>query len=487
MATSTYTSSNLTKNVFNPNDFIDSSSISKSEADARYINSSQNLETLLGSINITGDETVTNQFVTGTSSVGGNSFVTGDTIISGVIRAGVANNAGKDSIIYGNVTLGDQLSAPNTTKVYMLGENIIGLSKPTKINGAVTINTDSTWGSNTVIGKSNTDLTIHSKTKIENNTIEAGVIGDSAQPNILKGSTIIGEGYDNSSFTSIGGTLYAGDGLNDIYLSGKNTGINNTNGYTSTNQGSLYIGSNTNHTTYISGNTRLIGNDVAVCNPKLCDTNGNIITTQNFNLNNPSYFVFNQNLSYNGSAYTSPDTSTSKQLIFYLYTPPLTNSLTYSMTFEFVYYIYQGKLNATAGSIPAPSLPTQDKVIQTTFSTLLTKATGNGTYTFTNFILGGSISPFTSFSSSSGVGSQLAGMISTCIPLGISKDGADRLRFTISFPRMTQSTPSSSTEFVMAMGASLRLINSNVGSNQQQVYPNNSSHSLGGISFFSLS
>ena len=135
--------------VFNPADFIDGSTISKSQADSLYLNQVSPLETMLGSLTITGTETVQNQVVLG------NNIVNGDEIVSGTLRAGVANNTSKDSFIYGNVTIGDQNSASNTTRTYMLGENVIGITKPTTINGfdGVTINTNASYGGNTTIGR----------------------------------------------------------------------------------------------------------------------------------------------------------------------------------------------------------------------------------------------------------------------------------------------------------------------------------------------
>ena len=74
MSISTYTKDQQ-NTIFNPDDFIDNQYISKSEADIRFLNANQNLEKMFGSMTITGDETVTNQYVTGNSVISGNETV----------------------------------------------------------------------------------------------------------------------------------------------------------------------------------------------------------------------------------------------------------------------------------------------------------------------------------------------------------------------------------------------------------------------------
>jgi hypothetical protein len=121
----TYTIPKITPSVFNSSDYIDTSFLTKKEADDLYINElPESVEKLIGNINIIGEETVSSQVVTGNCLINGN-LTTGQdgfngttastTIIKGnPIQIGTAG-ASVNSYIYGNVTLGDQ---NNGGKVY---------------------------------------------------------------------------------------------------------------------------------------------------------------------------------------------------------------------------------------------------------------------------------------------------------------------------------------------------------------------------------
>ena len=240
-----YDTTNLSKTVFNPDDFMSNGYISKAEADTRYINSSQNLETLIGSLNISGDGTVTNQYVTGNTVIQGN-------LTSG--QSGFDGPGHSTTVIKGDVTLGTE--GNYGTKVKMPGEVAIGWAQPINIRGSeVNINVLSNSGP-TLIGRNATDLTIRSKTKIENQTIEAGVIGDNTKMNVLKGSSEIGT-VGGVTSTTIKGTFWAGDNTNQIALAGNSLSLN-ASGYTALKQGNMYMGSDNFNTTYLAGKT-LIG------------------------------------------------------------------------------------------------------------------------------------------------------------------------------------------------------------------------------------
>ena len=75
--------------------------------------------------------------------------------------------------------------------------------------------------------------------------------------------------------------------------------------------------------------------------------------------------------------------------------------------------------------------------------------------------------------------------------LGFSKTADGRIRVNIQFPQMATNTYSTSADFMISMGSSLRICNSNVNGidltgNGQGLYPNNSADSFAGTAFFSL-
>ena len=500
---STYTKEQQ-NTIFNPDDFIDNEYISKSEADIRFLNANQNLEKMFGSMVITGDETVTNQYVTG------NSIISGNETITGTIKAGNDNNATgnefKHQGIHGHVWLGDSVTDTTTTVLSKFTAGGNGY-KNINLNGAITnINTNETSSSTQLnIGRDGSVHTTTIKGNVnlgdETNTGTVRALGSVtlgwAKPIDIRGSNVSINIEPNSGPTTVG------NGTNAINLNSTNVIVGNDNTSSVTqikgktiaigntpSDGGIQIGRGGLTANASGGQTNtFVSTQNKIFNPRLCDAWGNLLG-QNFNLNNPSHFVYNQNLTYENGVYSFPPTSTSKQLIFYLYTPSLLNTVACSLTFEFFYYIIQGKTDPTGGLIPTVSLPTQSKVIQACFTTLITKSTGIGTNIFTNFILTNTTNPFTSYNSTGTTG--LAGMVAntTCTPFGISKAATDsdgRFKITISFPQMTQSTPSSSTQFVMSMGTSLRITNCNAQGSDPQVYPNNSAHSAAGNAYFSLS
>ena len=498
MATSSHNSSNPSKSVFNPSDFIDSNYISKSEADTRYINSNQNLENLIGSLNITGDETVTNQYVTGNSTVGGSSFVTGDSVISGVIRAGVANNTGKDSVIYGNVTLGDQNSASNTTKVYMLGENIIGLTKPTKINGDVTINTDTTWGSNTSIGKSSTTTTINGTVNIgaQNNTatIEGNVnIGNDSKTTIIKGTTVT-VGTVNTTST-LNGNVNIGDDSKTTQIKGGTIAIGNgsSTGIIQIGKGALTADvANGQINTFVSSQNRIF-------NPRICDNYG-ALTTQNFNLNSPTYFVFSKSATFatGQSSATLPNVTGA---VVFLNTPDLTNFMVYPIGLELFYYLVTSGGNSNTLSTVAANALTSNTSLNAGASgsrsmfaqltLLIIKGGGGNTstgYTFNyvpmNYSGPSSNGPFANITWGT------SGTTATASPpFTITATASNKLRIQIGYPNYTQTTLSSTVFAPVAVGASVRIINSAPASTSTNtaVYPSNSTDSNAGGCWLSLS
>jgi hypothetical protein len=144
-----------------------------------------------------------------------------------------------------------------------------------------------------------------------------------------------------------------------------------------------------------------------------------------------------------------------------------------------------GRGSSSTNSItPASSA----KVINSSFSLILSKPIGDTDYSFKSYALHENLSPFVSYSSNTGSSGFFPGMSGACNPLGFTKGGSDgRIKITIQFPQMVTSSYSTNADFVCSRGCSLRLCSSSISSGTQQVYPNNAIDSFGGTSFFQLS
>lgn len=505
-----YTTPKITPSIFNSSDYIDASFLTKTQADSLYINElPESVEKLIGNLNIIGEETVTSQVVTGNSTIGGNENITG------TITAGSANNAVgnefKHSGIHGNVWLGDSVTNTTTTVLNKLTVGGNGY-KDINLNGAIT-------NINTLETSSSTQLNIGRAGSVHTTTIKGHVnLGDEnnagvvkalgavtlgwAKPIDIRGSTVAINIESNSGTTTIG------NGTNAINLNSTNVvlGNDNTSSVTQIKGKTIAIGNTPGGSGIQIGAGGLVANASGgqtntfvstqnkIFNPRLCDAYGNLLG-QGFNLNNPSHFVFNQNLKYANNAYTYCDTSTVKNIVFYLNTPSLIANQCYTMCFEFFYYLIGGK-GVTGGASVTPSTGTltgtysgtASKVIQSCFMLVLAKSSGSdGTYTFSCINTTQSSNPFVAFTHSGAVTGT------TTTPLGFSKGTTDgRIKINIQFPQMTTNTYSTSADFIISMGCSLRLCNSNVNGvdltgNGQGLYPNNSADSFGGTAFFSLS
>lgn len=440
----TYTTPKIAQSVFNSSNYLDTTYLTKSEADGLYINElPSSVERLIGSMNIVGDETVTNQYVTGNAVISGN-------LTSG--QDGSNGTTATTTVIKGSVDLGDINNTGTVTRA--LGRVNIGWSQPVNIRGStVAINIETANGSSST------------------------TIGNGTGPINLNSTDVI-VGNDNTSSVT--------------QIKGKTIAIGNTPGGSGIQIGTGGLVANAS-----GGQTNtFVSTQNKIFNPRLCDAYGNLLG-QGFNLNNPSHFVFNQNLKYANSTYTYCDTSTVKNVVFYVNTPSLVTNQCYTMVFDFHYYLITGKgvtggasvstntsaLNTTYGTATA------SKVVQSQFALILAKSIasgGDGPYTFTYIHMTQSVNPFASFT--------LPGAVSgtTTTPLGFSKGTTDgRIKVNIQFPQMTTSTYSTSADFMISMGASLRLCNSNVNGtdltgNGNGIYPNNSADSCGGTAFFSL-
>jgi len=523
MSISTYTKEQ-NNTIFNPDDFIDDNYISRSEADIRFLNANQNLEKLFGSLDIVNDATMTNQLVTGSSIINQN-------LTAGHEGDGITKESASTMTLKGNISIGDQNNTKTVTTA--LGRVNIGWAQPVNVRGStVGINVETTNGTTaTVIGNGSNSTTVNGALTVNGGTNNITMAGSTIGLNSLgTGVSICNIGKENNNTTNIPGVVNIGSSTKTTSIDASNINLNTSaasgtttigNGTSLINLNSINVdigNDNLNSVTEIKGRTIAIGNTpppagvasgiqigagglVAdavngqtntfvstvnkIFNPKICDAYGAIVPTRNFNLNNPSFFVFNENITQENGTYKLPQVGTLKNVIFYLYTPSLTNLYTYAFSFEFYYYMMTGRLGTTTNP-PMINASTNAKVINSSFSLILTKISGDTGYTFTPYALHENMSPFKSYSSTSTSGS-FPGITGSCTPLGFAKASDGRITITIQFPQMTQTSTSNTADFVCSRGCSLRLCSSSISSGTQQVYPNNAMDSFGGTSYFQLS
>ena len=320
--------------------------------------------------------------------------VTGNCLINGSLNDGHDGLSGvtaTTTIIKGIVQLGDENNPNTVTRAN--GKVNLGWSQAVNIRGQVNINTNTENGiTATTIGNGSNEINLNTT-------------------NIKVGNDLLG------SVTQI---------------KGKNIKIADSN-----TDGTVQLGKSGLTADLTSGQTNnLLSSQNRIFNPKLCDNTGTLLL-QNFNLNNPSFFVFNENTTRVNNLYSAPNVGSVKNVVFYLNNPSLLETYTYTFSFEFYYYMMTGKLSITNLSPIAPS--TSAKVINSSFSLILTKLGGDTAYTFTPYALHQNLSPFSSYSSTTGSAGVFPGMTGSCTPLGFAKGNTDgRIAITIQFPQMAQ-------------------------------------------------
>ena len=431
--------------------------------------------------------------------------VNNTTNLNGTVNIGSSTK--ETSINASNISLAGSTIGLNSSGTSATTCNIGQVNNTTNLNGTVNI------------GSSTKETSINaSNISLAGSTIGLNSLGTAV--------TTCNIGKENNNTTNIPGVVIIGSNTKDSSISGSNVNINTSasSGVTTIGNGTSLIdlnsinvdigNDNINSVTEIKGRTIAIGNNSLtggiqigrgsltadavgaqtntfvssvnkIFNPKLCDAWGNIVPTRNFNLNNPSFFVYSHNTIRQNNLYVSPPCGTVTNVVFYLYTPSLIETYTYAFSFEFYYYMMTGRIN-TSTSPWTLTASNSAKVINSSFSLLLHKASGDTAYTFKPYTLYENISPFNSYSSSSTSGS-FPGMDGSCIPLGFAKASDGRIAITIQFPKMVQIGAVSTADFVCSRGASLRLCSSSITSGLQQVYPNNAMDSFGGTSYFQLS
>ena len=546
----------ITPSVFNSNDYISDEYLTKSQADELYINElPESVERLIGNINVIGEETVTSQVVTGTCLIGGN-------LTSGKTGDGVSASTASTTVIRGDVTIGDQNDP--TTVVRALGRVVLGWGQQVHIRGSSVninanadngttatfigngsnslnvntglctiagntgatgcnigrasssyttnllgnVNISQTGSGNTTIGNGSNTLTVNDGQCLINTN--AGATGctigrnSTAHTTNLLGNVSIGQAGFGTSTTlngnvtctnnlTVNGNAILGGGTNPIILRGSSVAINDT-----TTSGNLLAGC-TGLAPNAGQKNTLLGSQNLIYNPRLCDNTGNVIL-QNFNLNNPSHFVFNQNLKYENSTYSYCETTSLKNCVFFLNTPSLVANQCYTVFFDFHYYAITGR-GQSGGASVAPnasaltllytnSTSSISRALHSNFALVITKSSGaNGDYAFTYINANQTANPFVPWvfpGSPTGVNTTPLGF-SKATSSGVGIDG--KIRVNIQFPRMTNTTYTTANDFMISMGASLRVCNSNVTSANSvgAVLPNNSlSDSTGGTCYFSL-
>jgi hypothetical protein len=236
----TYTIPKITPSVFNSSDYIDTSYLTKKEADDLYINEiPESIEKLIGNINIIGEETVSSQVVTGNCVVNGS-------LTANTINGGVALDQGKKSEIKGNVVLGDT-----------------GWGTQVTLNGQVQVGTNTR------------DVKIKGGTTEINKDAESGhiTIGNGVNTLTVNGALSVNSGSNNISMS--GSTI----GLNSTGTSATTCNIGQTNNTTNL-LGTVTIGSSTKETSINASNISLAGSTIGL------NSLGTAVTTCNIGKEN---------------------------------------------------------------------------------------------------------------------------------------------------------------------------------------------------------
>lgn len=513
-----YTTPKITPSIFNSSDYIDTSFLTKTEADNLYINElPESVEKLIGNLNIVGEETVTTQVVTGNSTIGGNEIITGQ------LTAGGANNAVgnefKHSGIHGNVWLGDSVTNTTTTVLNKLTAGGNGY-KDINLNGAITnINTTET--------SSSTQLNIGRGGSVHTTTIRGNVnLGDEiysgvvkalgavtlgwAKPIDIRGSNVAINVEPNSGTTNIG------NGTNTINLNSTNVvvGNDNTSSVTQIKGKTIAIGNNPSDggiqigkgglTADASGGqtNTLVSTQNKIFNPRLCDAWGTLNTQRDFCLNSPSFCCYSAGTKYVGATVTLP-VLTTKSL--YLNVPDLTNTMTYPILLDLSHFVYGGfpttntistmlvgyTAGPTAGTFAGSEL--RSKSIASNIVLCVAK---NSTSSAHNYYFIPNINNTTNPFGSQSIKLKVNNTATTYdyYPFAISKVSETKLRIDVAFPQTSRTwavtganATSANNEYVYALGFSVRLLSSPTSANDASVYPSTSSDSLAGSCYLSLS
>lgn len=513
-----YTTPKITPSIFNSSDYIDTAFLTKTEADNLYINElPESVEKLIGNLNIVGEETVTSQVVTGNSTIGGNENITG------AITAGGANNAVgnefKHSGIHGHVWLGDSVTNTTTTVLNKLTAGGNGY-KDINLDGAIT-------SINTLETSSSTQLNIGRAGSVHTTTIKGHVnLGDEtntgavralgavtlgwAKPIDIRGSTVAINIEPNSGTTTIG------NGTNAINLNSTNVivGNDNTSSVTQIRGKTIAIGNNptdggiqigrgglTENTSGGQTNT-FASTQNKIFNPRLCDAYGTLNTQRDFCLNSPSFCCYSAGTKYVGTTVTLP-VLTTKSL--YLNVPDLTNTMTYPILLDLSHFVFGGfpttnTISTTlVGYTAGPSAGTfsgteaRSKSIASNLVLCVAKNTTSSAHKY--FFLpnvNNTTNPFGSQTIKLKVNNTVTNY--DYYPFAISKVSETKLRIDVAFPQANRTwsvnganATSANSEFVYALGFSVRLLGSPTSAGDASVFPSTSSDSLAGSCYLSLS
>jgi len=530
----TYTIPKITPSVFNSSDYIDTSYLTKKEADDLYINElPESVEKLIGNINIIGEETVSSQVVTGNCVVNG--IFTANTI-----NGGNALDQGKFSTIKGNVTLGDTGWG---TQVTLNGQVQVGTNtQDIKIKGATTeINKDSAGG-NITIGNGVNTTTVNGVFSVNSGTNNISLTGSTIGLNTA-GTTVttcnIGK---ETNTTNLLGTVTIGSSTKETSINASSVNLNTSasSGTTTIGNGTSQIilnsidvdigNDNINSVTEIKGRTIAIGNSSTtggiqigrgaltadavgaqtntfvssvnkIFNPKICDAWGNI-TTQNFNLNSPCVAVFSAGTTYVGTSVTLPSVATRT---VYLNVPDLTSIMTYPIILDFSHFVFGGFPTTntpistvlvgydTATSTAMASSEARSKSLACNMVLCVAKATNSSVHKY-YFLpnINTTTNPFASTNIKLKVNNTATTYNYT--PFSISKVSETKLRIDVQFPQSSTSwsvngatTTSANNEYVYSLGFTIRLQTSPASNSSVGLFPNNSTDSPAGSCWLSLS
>lgn len=514
-----YTTPKITPSIFNSSDYIDTSFLTKSEADNLYINElPESVEKLIGNLNIVGEETVTSQVVTGNSTIGGNENITG------TITAGGANNAVgnefKHSGIHGNVWLGD--SVTNTTTNVLNKFKVEGIKEISLAGSTTNINTINNASSTQVnIGRTgnthtttisgNVELGDQNNTSSRTRALGRVILGWS-QPVDIRGSSVAinVETANGTSSTTIGnGTGAINLNSTDVIVGNDNTGsVTQIRGKTiaignTPTDGGIQIGRGGLTANASGGQTNtLVSTQNKIFNPRLCDAWGALNTQRDFCLNSPSFCCYSAGTKYVGNTVTLPSL-TPKSL--YLNVPDLTNTMTYPILLDLSHFVFGGfpttntisttLVGYTAGPTAGTFAGTEarSKSISSNLVLCVAKNTTSSAHNY-YFLpnVNNTTNPFGSQTIKLKVNNTVTNY--NYYPFAISKVSETKLRIDVAFPQTSitwsvtgANATSANNEYIYALGFSVRVLSSPTSANDASVFPSTSSDSLGGGCYLSLS
>ena len=468
-----YPTPKIIPTIYNSKDYIDDTYITKQTADDLYINEipvNNNLEQLLGNLNVIGDETVTNQYVTGNSMVNGNFTAKSNVTLGNYANLYVNGGLTKLGSDASNQVKSNAITIDATSSI-TIGNNA---SSGDISMGNFTTNKLYITPKEVHLGE-NPNLTPYSSVDVQGTTTNINSRSNTGDVSI---------GNSTSNNTSLSGKKITITGNNDV-----NDGvvIDSTNGKVTIGNGS----SGTQHNV-------LLGYRNKIYNPQLCSRTGGDVIDRNFHLNRPHIYNFSRLMSYTNGNNNPPNSSS---LVTYVNLPNLKDYITYAVTMEFAYcaVFAQGSgasisfmgADSMLNSVNMNSNPNGSRYLYGVSNIIINKTGGvsNTTWSILHLPLlfsGSAASIFAPITFPSTVG--LSSTSVTPFTVIKSPNTDNQLQITIAFPVTSGSANLNSTTFhPVVFQGHIKVLNSLSLGLDYAYLPDNTESSEGGTAYFSSS